>query len=93
MSDPINLVLYESKYFVKSNKIHVYPCGRRGYDEESNFDPESRGFTERNLTDTYRSGEKDSYIIDIIKDSDSATVVLKLCIHGYYFEIELTADD
>ena len=91
MSEATNLVLQGTSYFVTSKNIHVYPCGRRGFNGESNFDPESRGFTERNLTDTYRNGEKDSYIIDIIKDSE--VVVLKLCIHGYYFEITLTTAD
>lgn len=83
---------FNSKYYVQSRDIKVFPCSYRGYtktgDSESIvFDPEARSTTESNFTNTFQklSNTKQSYVVSW--DDTAGAEVLKCVIGGYYFEI------
>lgn len=66
-------------YVIESEKVKVFPCSYRGFDESKNiFDPEATGFTEYNFVNIYGKQTK------LISWSDD---LLKCVIDGYYFEI------
>jgi len=86
-------IISGTNYF-RSADVSVFPCAYRGYYVANNhqyvFNPESRGFTEANLTNIYPklSASKTSYLVSWENGaSSSGTGILKCVIGGYYFEI------
>ena len=70
----------EKNYFIESEKVKVFPCSYRGFNDDKNiFDPEASGFTEYNFANIYGKQTK------LISWTDD---LLKCIIDGYYFEIK-----
>ena len=70
----------EKNYFIESEKVKVFPCSYRGFNDNKNiFDPEASGFTEYNFANIYGKQTK------LISWTDD---LLKCIIDGYYFEIK-----
>lgn len=70
----------EKNYFIESEKVKVFPCSYRGFNDDKNiFDPEASGFTEYNFANIYGKQTK------LISWTDN---LLKCIIDGYYFEIK-----
>lgn len=89
-------LLANSRIFLPSRSINVFPCSRRGQSNVENvveyYDPEARLNTERtNRIGTAINGFKDSFIVSFDdKDaSGQSTGVgrLKFVLAGYHFEI------
>ena len=92
----MDFVTIESKQYIKSQDIRVFPCAYRGYYNSSTtpattlvFDPEARATTEANFTNTFHklSNNKESYVVAWVPDLGASTGTLKCVIGGYYFEI------
>ena len=78
-----------NNYFL-SNKIKVFPCAYRS----STYDASARLNTEYNFTHLPHMVDKASYIIKFNDIPENETTTKLICvIQGYYFEIELDADD
>lgn len=92
------LLLENSRVFIPSANINIFPCSRRGpYSDSSmnHYDPEARLNTERtNRLRTAINGFKNSFIVSFIKDKDEETKAdketgtLTFALAGYYAEVK-----
>lgn len=98
-----NLIQIGSDYFIKSEKIRIFPCAYRGTKEVTlssdpsatrtiAFQPTARSFSEENLTNNYtKLGTTASYLISNSYYSDEHKI--ELLLGGYYLVVWLTDDD
>lgn len=76
---------------IQSKHIQVFPAPYRNViannGKNISFNPESKLFTEDNLTRLTRNIiSRDSYIISV----DETSNIYEFCIHGYYFKAKLS---